>query len=105
MSKHPAGKGSKHRQVNKKQYDKNYDAIFKNGSKKLQYIVVFPDGTTWSALENCKIVGITPEQADQLGDESRTVVDLVAPSCDITEMILRTVRFSLFLSWYNHRDQ
>ncbi len=54
---------------------------------KLQYIVVFPDGTTWSALENCKIVGITPEQADQLGDESRTVVDLVAPSCDITEMI------------------
>jgi len=35
MSKHPAGKGSKYRPVNKKQYDKNYDAIFKKGSKKL----------------------------------------------------------------------
>ena len=35
MSKHSAGKGSKYRPVNKKQYDKNYDAIFKKGSKKL----------------------------------------------------------------------
>ena len=35
MSKHPAGKGSKYRPVNKQQYDKNYDAIFKKGSKKL----------------------------------------------------------------------
>ena len=33
--KHSAGKGSKYRPVNKKQYDKNYDAIFKKGSKKL----------------------------------------------------------------------
>ena len=35
MSKHSAGKGSKYRPVDKKQYDKNYDAIFKKGSKKL----------------------------------------------------------------------
>lgn len=33
--KHSAGKGSKYRPVNKKKYDKNYDAIFKKGSKKL----------------------------------------------------------------------
>lgn len=33
--KHSAGKGSKYRPVNKKQYDKNYDDIFKKGSKKL----------------------------------------------------------------------
>jgi hypothetical protein len=37
MSKHPAGKGSKYRPVDKKQYDKNYDAIFKKPKKKKLY--------------------------------------------------------------------
>ena len=36
MSKHSAGKGSKYRPVDKKQYDKNYDAIFKKPKKKKQ---------------------------------------------------------------------
>jgi len=37
MSKHSAGKGSKYRLVNKKQYDKNYDAIFNKPKKKKLY--------------------------------------------------------------------
>ena len=37
MSKHSAGKGSKYRPVDKKQYDKNYDAIFNKPKKKKLY--------------------------------------------------------------------
>lgn len=37
MSKHSAGKGSKYRPVDKKQYDKNYDVIFKKAVKKTRY--------------------------------------------------------------------